>query len=111
MFFSSFVARECLQTAYKTLICRCDSVSISVPMVELTTLAQLPVGSGAVIRAMPTGNVGLTRLREMGLVPGARVEMVRRAPLGEPIEIRVRGSNIAMRNRDAAHISISPCAG
>ncbi|MDZ4288694.1 MAG: FeoA family protein [Prosthecobacter sp.] len=75
------------------------------------TLAQLPVGSGAVIRAMPTGLHGLTRLREMGLVPGTRVEMIRRAPLGEPIEIRVRGSNIAMRNHEAAHIEIGPFVG
>jgi Fe2+ transport system protein FeoA len=60
---------------------------------------------------MPTGQIGLTRLREMGLVPGAKVEMIRRAPLGEPIEIRVRGSNIAMRNRDAAHIEISTAVG
>jgi Fe2+ transport system protein FeoA len=80
-------------------------------MPEFTTLAQLPVGRGAVIRSLPEGQVGLTRLREMGLVPGARVEMVRRAPFGEPIEVRVRGSNIAMRNRDAAHIEISPVAG
>ena len=80
-------------------------------MPDIFTLAQLPVGKGAVIRTMPNGQAGLTRLREMGLVPGARVEMVRRAPLGEPIEIRVRGSNIAMRNRDAASIEISLAAG
>jgi len=80
-------------------------------MPDFSTLAQLPVGSGAIIRDMPTGSVGLTRLREMGLVPGARVDMVRRAPFGEPIEVRVRGSHIAMRNREAASIEISPVAG
>ena len=60
-------------------------------MTEFMTLAQLPVGRGAVIRTMPEGQAGLTRLREMGLVPGARVEMVRRAPFGEPIEVRRLG--------------------
>jgi Fe2+ transport system protein FeoA len=48
----------------------------------------------------------LTRLRELGFVPGARVEVIRRAPLGEPIEIRLRESHIAMRNADAAFIEI-----
>ena len=50
---------------------------------------------------------GLTRLRELGLTPGAKVTMVRRAPFGEPIEITVRGSHLAMRNHEAADISIS----
>lgn len=71
------------------------------------TLAQLPVGQQAVIHSMPTGRAGLTRLRELGLTPGARVRMVRRAPLGEPIEITVRGSHLAMRNHEAADIAIT----
>lgn len=72
-----------------------------------STLAQLPVGSAAIIHSLPTGRAGLTRLRELGLTPGARVEVVRRAPLGEPIEIMVRGSHLAMRNHEAAHILIT----
>ena len=72
-----------------------------------STLAQLPVGSAAFIHSLPTGRAGLTRLRELGLTPGARVEVVRRAPLGEPIEIMVRGSHLAMRNHEAAHILIT----
>ena len=80
-------------------------------MPDLNTLAHLPVGSGAVISGMPTGHLGLTRLREMGLVPGAKVEMVRRAPFGEPLEVRVRGSNIAMRRTEAACIQVSHCRG
>ncbi len=71
------------------------------------TLAQLPIGSVAFIHSLPTGRVGLTRLRELGLTPGARVTMVRRAPLGEPIEITVRGSHIAMRDHEAQHIGIT----
>ncbi len=71
------------------------------------TLAQLPIGSAAFIHSLPTGRPGLTRLRELGLTPGARVTMVRRAPLGEPIEITVRGSHIAMRDHEARHIGIT----
>lgn len=75
-----------------------------------TTLAQLPVGTVGIIRSLAIGRAGLTRLREMGLVPGTQVCMVRRAPFGDPIEIHVRGSNIAMRNEEAVHIEISPLA-
>lgn len=56
---------------------------------------------------MATGRTGLTRLREMGLVPGTQVKMVRRAPFGDPIEIQVRGSNLAMRREEAIHIEIT----
>ncbi len=71
------------------------------------TLAQLAIGQQAVIESLPTGRAGLTRLRELGLTPGARVSLVRRAPLGEPIEITVRGSHLAMRNHEAADIVVS----
>jgi ferrous iron transport protein A len=74
------------------------------------TLAELPVGTDAIVQAMPTGRSGLTRLREMGIVPGTRVRVTRRAPLGEPIEICVRGSHLSMRNHEAAFIAISPAA-
>jgi ferrous iron transport protein A len=71
------------------------------------TLAELPIGTCATVQSMPTGRSGLTRLREMGIVPGTRVTVTRRAPLGEPIEISVRGSHLSMRNHEAAFISIA----
>lgn len=71
-----------------------------------TTLSQLPAGESARIASLPTGRPSLTRLRELGLVPGTLVKVVRRAPLGEPIEIMVRGSRLAMRNHEAAHIQL-----
>jgi len=76
-------------------------------MHALITLAELPIGHSATIHSLPIGRVGLTRLRELGLTPGAQVQVIRRAPLGEPIEITVRGSHIAMRNHEAAHILIT----
>ena len=72
-----------------------------------TKLSELPEGSSAVIESVQSGRASLTRLRELGLVPGTTVRIVRRAPLGEPIEISVRGSMLAMRNHDAALISIT----
>jgi Fe2+ transport system protein FeoA len=71
-----------------------------------TTLAELPIGTPAIIVGFLGATPSLTRLRELGLVPGTEVEVIRRAPLGEPIEIRLRESHIAMRNADAAFIAI-----
>ncbi|MBV6500359.1 MAG: hypothetical protein CJBNEKGG_02836 [Prosthecobacter sp.] len=76
-------------------------------MHQPSTLAELPVGCRALVQSLPVGNAGLTRLRELGLTPGASVMVVRRAPLGEPIEITVRGSHLAMRNHEAAHILVT----
>jgi Fe2+ transport system protein FeoA len=74
----------------------------------VSTLADLPTDTPAIIERFLGAKPSLTRLRELGLVPGAQVEVIRRAPLGEPIEIRLRESHIAMRNADAAFIAVLP---
>jgi len=53
------------------------------------------------------------RLMELGLVPGTRVELVRVAPLGDPVELLVRGASLSIRKAEAgvievAHASTSP---
>jgi ferrous iron transport protein B len=45
---------------------------------------------------------------EMGLLPGTRIEMVRRAPFGDPLEIRLRGYLLSLRSADAAEVSLAP---
>ena len=56
-------------------------------------------GSGAVAR----------RLMEMGVVPGAPVCVVRAAPLGDPLEVRVRNYHLALRRSEAQTISVVTC--
>lgn len=46
------------------------------------------------------------RLRELGVITGARIIMLGRAPLGDPILISVSGSRIAIRSRDASRIFV-----
>lgn len=46
------------------------------------------------------------RLLEMGLVPGTPVEVVRLAPLGDPMEIKVRGFLLSVRKAEAAHVEV-----
>ena len=53
-------------------------------------------GSGAVAR----------RLMEMGVVPGAPVRVIKAAPLGDPLEVRVRNYHLALRRSEAQTISV-----
>ncbi len=46
------------------------------------------------------------RLMEMGLLPGTKVRVVRVAPLGDPLELRLRNYSLSVRRRDAAQISV-----
>ena len=63
---------------------------------------------GAVVRIDSVGDSQLkNRLMTMGLIPGTRVEILRAAPLGDPIAIRLRSYNLAIRRSDAAHINVS----
>lgn len=47
------------------------------------------------------------RLMEMGLVPGVSVRMVKSAPFGDPIEIRVRGYSLALRINEAEAVEVA----
>jgi ferrous iron transport protein A len=69
-------------------------------------LSELTPGSAAVLRELPPGGAAFVRLREMGLLPGTRVKLVRRAPLGDPIEIEVRGYHLSLRRDEAEHIVV-----
>jgi ferrous iron transport protein A len=50
------------------------------------------------------------RLMEMGLLVGTQVELVRFAPLGDPVEIKVRGYNLTLRKQEADQIWVLPAA-
>ncbi len=73
-------------------------------------LAELSVGSRAVVRDVRCARVLRRRLLEMGLLPGTRVEVVRRAPLGDPLELRLRGYALSIRREEAAAIEVEPLA-
>ncbi len=46
------------------------------------------------------------RIMDMGVVPGAEVEMVRAAPLGDPVEFRIKGYNLSLRKGEAHKIEV-----
>ncbi len=69
-------------------------------------LTNLPVGKSAKVLSID-GNTPITkRLMEMGVVPGVAVRLVKSAPFGDPLEIRVRGYNLAMRKSEAQTIEV-----
>lgn len=72
------------------------------------TLDKLAPGKSAAITAV--GGEGALRLRllDMGLIPRTRVTMQKVAPMGDPMEIRVRGYELTLRRDDAARITIVP---
>ena len=46
------------------------------------------------------------RIRDMGLIPGASVEVVGKAPLRDPVALRIEGTTIALRNSEADYITV-----
>ena len=72
------------------------------------TLADLKPGDEAVIRDFTTSDDSLLRFRELGILPGTPVSLVRRAPLGDPLELSVRGSLLSVRAHEAKQIEIEP---
>jgi ferrous iron transport protein A len=71
------------------------------------TLADLPQGAGAKVISVKGNGAVSRRLMEMGIVPGVSVRVIKSAPFGDPIEIRVRGYNLAMRKSEADTIEVS----
>lgn len=70
-------------------------------------LSQLRPGESAVVTELCHETAVAARLMEMGLVPGEVVQVIRRAPFGDPVEYRIRGVRISMRAADAACVSVT----
>jgi ferrous iron transport protein A len=75
-------------------------------MSSVRPLSQLPAGAEAQIHGFGPLCQETQRLREMGLLPGTTIKLVRWAPLGDPLEIKVRGYNLSLRKGQADHIEV-----
>lgn len=71
-------------------------------------LSQLKPGQSAVITGLPGEGVLAMRLREMGLLRGTSITFLRSAPLGDPMEFRLRGFELSIRAADAAQVLVEP---
>ncbi len=72
------------------------------------TLAELEIGKTAMISTVGGSGHLRQHLLDMGIIPGALVKMVKAAPLGDPVEIRIHDYELTLRLDDAKKINISP---
>ena len=72
------------------------------------TLKELQIGKSAVVDTV--GGTGALRQHflDMGLVPGAQVTLIKLAPMGDPMELRIHGYELTLRLDDAAQITVTP---
>lgn len=70
------------------------------------TLDELPIGEKAVISSVGGEGALRCRLLDMGLIPKTGIEVRKVAPMGDPIEIRIRGYELTIRKEDAKKIEI-----
>ena len=76
-------------------------------MEKITTLNKLKTGKDAVIKSIECEDKALrSHILDMGLTPGVEVTLIKTAPLGNPLEIRLRGYDLTIRKEDAAKITI-----
>lgn len=71
-------------------------------------LASLPPGARGKITEIKLPPARKPRLMEMGLLVGTPVELVRFAPLGDPVEIKIRGYHLTLRKDEAEQIFVAP---
>ena len=70
------------------------------------TLAEIQPGNGGTITVVGGEGALRRRLLDMGLTPKTHVEVRKRAPMGDPIEILIRGYELTLRLEDAANITV-----
>jgi len=73
---------------------------------DITQLAKLDIGGrGRIVGVTGNGEVS-RRLLEMGVTPGAKIRLLRAAPLGDPLEFELRGYRLSLRRSEAEQIDI-----
>ncbi len=73
--------------------------------------AEVRTGMRARVARAPIGTVEAKRLQEMGLTEGAEFEVLRVAPLGDPVEIQLRGYRLCLRRRETVGVEVEVLEG
>jgi Fe2+ transport system protein FeoA len=79
------------------------TIAMEPDTIPLTSVA---LGASATVAEIKLPSASRPRLMEMGLLVGTQVELVRFAPLGDPVEIKVRGYNLTLRKHEAEQIFV-----
>ena len=85
---------------------RRDEPGVRAEAPEARFLGSLAVGEEATVRSFRLPRALTRRLLELGLLPGTRVRVVRRAPLGDPIELRLRNYALSIGCEEASRIEV-----
>lgn len=83
-----------------------DGASLRPRAADHQTLADLSPGQKAIVCCVRPGEAKRRRLLEMGFVSGTELRFVRTAPLGDPIQVEVRGYQLSLRRADARGILV-----
>jgi len=71
-------------------------------------LDSLAPGAECVVRQIDGEVPSVRRLMDLGLVPGTTLRLVRTAPLGDPLEVVVRGTHLSLRRSEAGRVHVEP---
>jgi ferrous iron transport protein A len=72
----------------------------------ITNLRNMRINQSGIIVAVKVGGELGLRIREMGLVPGTEITIKQRAPLNDPVALRVMGGTLTLRNNEADYIEV-----
>lgn len=75
-------------------------------VVETMRLSELKIGEIKVITKVNGEGSLRHRLLEMGIIPGTKIMITKKAPLGDPIQIHIRGYELSIRKDDANYIEV-----
>ena len=70
------------------------------------TLRDLSPGQQGTVTAVSTTGAMKRRIMDMGVTPGVEIKVVKTAPLGDPVEVRVRGYELSLRKDEAAQVQV-----
>ena len=76
-------------------------------MAEDKTLRDVPVGQSATVRRLTGDGAVKRRIMDMGITKGTEVQVHKVAPLGDPIEVTVRGFELSLRKDEAEHVLVN----
>ncbi len=71
------------------------------------TLRDVPVGEGATVQGLAGSGAIRRRIMDMGITKGTRIDVRKVAPLGDPIEVTVRGFELSLRKDEAQNVLVS----
>jgi ferrous iron transport protein A len=72
----------------------------------MLTLEQVVPGASVVVEKVGGARAFRRRLMELGIIPGTRVEVLRIAPFGDPMELSARGCNLSIRAAEAREVQV-----